>query len=335
VRHWDLGVPLFPLAEYWWAYAGFTALISLLLALDLGVFNRRPHRVSIREATIWSVLWVLVALIFNWALWAYAGSLFSAEVATRVALEFAAGYLVERALSFDNIFVFVVVFRYFAIPHALQHRVLFFGIVGAFVFRGIFIALGSWLMQFHWVVLLFGVLLMFTGIRMALGSAESVAPEANPVVRLLRRYLPVTEEIQGPRFFVRSAGVLQATPLLIALVFLELTDIVFAIDSVPAVFALTREPFLVFTSNIFAILGLRAMYFMLAAAMDLFHLMKYGLAAILIFVGGKMTLFDGRWLPPVPLGWSLTIICGLLTVSVLASIFFPKRPSPNELTGIQ
>ncbi len=326
---------LFPLSSYWWAYLAFTAFISLLLALDLGVFNRTPHRVTLREATVWSVVWVVVALLFNWALWGYAGSLFPEATARQVALEFAAGYVVERALSFDNIFVFVVVFRYFAIPNAYQHRVLFFGIVGAFLFRGIFIALGSLLMQFHWVVIVFGVLLVITGVRMAFSSEESIEPDRNPVVRLMRRYLPVTAEITGPRFFERIGGVRHATPMLIALVFLELTDVVFAIDSVPAVFALTKEPFIVFTSNIFAILGLRAMYFMLAGAMDLFYLLKYGLSAILVFVGLKMTVFDGRWLPHVPLGWSLAIICALLAVAVVASIAFPKRPDPAAMPEVR
>jgi tellurite resistance protein TerC len=315
---------LFPLAEYWWAYAAFTGFIVLLLALDLGVFNKNPHAVSIREATIWSAVWIAVALVFNWFLWAYAAMRFPADIARQVALEFAAGYVVERALSFDNIFVFVVVFRYFAIPARFQHRVLFFGIVGAFVFRGIFIALGSLLIQFHWVVVGFGVLLIFTGIRMAAGNDETIEPEKNPVVRLLRRTLPVATNVNEPHFLVRIGGVLHATPLLIALVFLELTDVVFAVDSVPAVFALTREPFLVFTSNIFAILGLRAMYFMLAGAMDRFYLLKYGLSAVLVFVGLKMTVFDGRWLPHIPLGWSLGVICIVLVLAIAGSLAFPR-----------
>lgn len=318
--------PLFPFDQYWWAYLAFTGFITLLLALDLGVFNRNPHEVSIREATVWTVVWFVIALIFNGGLWAWTAATFGAAEGARLALEFAAGYLVERALSFDNIFIFVVVFNYFAIPARLQHRVLFFGIAGAFVFRGIFIALGSMLMQFHWVVVGFGVLLIITGVRMLGQSEQGVEPEKNPLIRLLRGFLPVTPSMHGERFFVRLAGRLSATPLLVALVFLEATDVVFAIDSVPAVFALTREPLIVFTSNIFAILGLRAMYFMLAGAMDQFHLLKYGLSIVLVFVGLKMTVLNGVWLPHVPIGWSLGIILGVLAASIAGSLVWPKRP---------
>lgn len=295
------------------------------MALDLGVFNRTPHAVSIKEATIWSVIWTIVALLFNWVIWAYSATKFPPAIANQVALEFAAGYVVERALSFDNIFIFVVVFNYFAIPARFQHRVLFYGIIGAFVFRGIFIALGSLLMQFHWVVVIFGVLLIITGIRMVGNSDEKIDPEKNPFIRLIRRWLPVTTEIQGPHFFLKRHGRWHATPLLIALVFLELTDIVFAIDSVPAVFALTKEPLLVFQSNIFAILGLRAMYFMLAGAMEKFHLLKYGLSAVLVFVGLKMTIFNGVWLPHISIGWSLGIICLILAISIVLSLAIKPR----------
>jgi tellurite resistance protein TerC len=316
---------LFPLAEYWWAYLAFTSLIALLLALDLGVFNRNPHVVSIREAVIWTVAWFVLAVIFNWAFWAYSAQRFGLADGQRMALEFAAGYLVERALSFDNIFIFVVVFNYFDVPAHLQHRVLFFGIAGAFLFRGIFIALGSLLMSFHWVVVGFGVLLIVTGIRMFGDTEQKIEPEHNPIIRLLRRFLPVTPRMHGERFAVRLDGRLHATPLLVALVFLEATDVVFAVDSVPAVFALTREPFIVFTSNIFAILGLRAMYFMLAGAMDQFHLLKYGLSVVLVFVGAKMTIFNGAWLPHVPIGWSLAVIFAVLTVSIAGSFLFPRQ----------
>ncbi len=316
---------LFPFDQYWWAYLAFTGLIIFLLALDLGVFNKTPHAVSIKEATIWTVVWSLVALIFNWSLWGYAAMKFPPDVARQVALEFAAGYVVERALSFDNIFIFIVVFNYFAIPPKYQHRVLFYGIIGAFVFRGIFIALGSVLMQFHWVVVIFGVLLIITGIRMVMGGDDKIEPEKNPFIKLLKRFVPVTTEIKGPDFFLKKGGRWHVTPLLIALLFLEMTDIVFAIDSVPAVFALTKEPLLVFTSNIFAILGLRAMYFMLAGAMELFYLLKYGLSAVLVFVGLKMTIFNGEWLPHVSIGWSLTVICLVLVISVVLSLVFPKK----------
>lgn len=316
---------LFPFNQYWWAYLAFTALITFLLALDLGVFNKTPHAVSIKEATIWTVVWSVVALIFNWSLWGYAAMKFPPEVARQVALEFAAGYVVERALSFDNIFIFIVVFNYFAIPPRFQHRVLFYGIIGAFIFRGIFIALGSILMQFHWVVVIFGVLLIVTGIRMVSGGEEKIDPEKNPFIRLMKRWVPVTTEIQGPHFFLHRNGKWHATPLFVALLFLELTDIVFAIDSVPAVFALTKEPLLVFTSNIFAILGLRAMYFMLAGAMEQFYLLKYGLSAVLVFVGLKMTVFNDVWLPHISIGWSLTVICAILAISIVLSLVIPRR----------
>ncbi len=318
---------LFPFIDYWWAYLAFTAFIAFLLALDLGVFNRQAHDVSIREATLWTVAWLILAIIFNYVLWVYAASKFPEPVARQVALEFAAGYLVERALSFDNIFIFVLVFQYFAIPNRFQHRVLFYGIVGAFLFRAIFVAAGAYLMRFHWVVVFFGVLLIYTGFKMLGGGTENVEPNKNPIIRLLRRYIPVTAQMRGQRFLLNVEGRLHATPLLVALVFLELTDIVFAIDSVPAVFALTKEPFIVFTSNIFAILGLRAMYFMLAGAMDQFYLLKYGLSAVLVFVGLKMTIFNGVWLPHVPIGWSLGAICVILFLSITLSLLRPRRTS--------
>jgi tellurite resistance protein TerC len=324
---------LFPFAQFWWAYVAFTGFIALLLALDLGVFNKNPHHISIREATIWTGVWFLLAIAFNWALWAWTGWRFGMEKANTVALEFAAGYIVERALSFDNIFVFIVVFRYFGVPDKYQHRVLFYGIMGAFIFRALFVAAGAVLMRFNWVVMGFGVLLLITGIRMLTHDDSNIDPQRNPIIRLLHRFLPVTASIRGPNFVIRQEGVLYATPLLVALVFLEVTDIIFAIDSVPAVFALTHEPLIVFTSNILAILGLRAMYFMLAGAMDKFYLLKFGLSAVLIFVGLKMTVFTDRLLPHVPVGWSLAIICLILMASITASLIFPKRPVPEVEQG--
>lgn len=319
---------MFPIAEYWWAYLAFTGLIIVLLALDLGVFNRTPHEVSLKESTIWTVVWFVVAGVFNWLFYLWAGTQVAPELAKQAGLEFAAGYLVERALSFDNIFIFVVVFNYFAVPAKFQHRVLFFGIVGAFVFRAIFVGLGAMLMSYHWVVMFFGVLLLYTGGKMAFGlGEESIEPERNPIIKLLRRFLPVTAEMDGERFFKRVDGVLHATPLLVGLLFLELTDIVFAIDSVPAIFALTKEPLVVFTSNIFAILGLRAMYFMLAGALDRFHLLKYGLAGVLIFVGLKMVWWNGVQAPHVPILWSLGVIGALLAGFVGLSLAIPPRRS--------
>ncbi|HET7292229.1 MAG TPA: TerC/Alx family metal homeostasis membrane protein [Vicinamibacteria bacterium] len=329
-------VALFPFGEYWWFYLAFTALVILLLLLDLGIFHREAHKVSMREAAGWSVVWVSLALAFNVAFYFYMlrqfpldprlAGLDAAALAKQTALEFLAGYVVEYSLSVDNIFVFVVVLTYFGVPAQFQHRVLFFGILGALVFRAIFIALGALLLQFEWVIWLFGGFLILTGARMMFGPEEGpVEPHERWVIRAFRRHVPVTESFRGASFFVREqVGRLHATPLFIALLFLEMTDIVFAVDSVPAIFGLTREPLVVFTSNIFAILGLRNLYFLLAGAVDKFHMLKYGLGIVLIFVGLKMAwlnrLFEGHF----PIGISLGIIIGTIAVSVVLSLVFPK-----------
>jgi tellurite resistance protein TerC len=311
---------LFPFASYWWAYAAFTAFVLLLLAVDLGLFHREAHAVSFRESLTWSIVWVTVALAFNYGFYRYAASLHGDAEGGRLALEFLTGYVVEKSLAVDNIFVFVLVFAYFGIPPQYQHRVLFYGIIGALVFRGIFIALGAVLMRYHAVVLLFGAFLLLTGVKMLIAPEPKIEPERNFVVRALRRLLPIEPALQGQAFFVQRAGRWHGTPLLVALVFLEMSDIVFAVDSVPAIFAITREPLIVFTSNVFAILGLRAMYFLLAAAIERFHLLKYALALILVFVGLKMVWlnqwFDGKF----PIEWSLGIILGLLAAAILASL---------------
>jgi tellurite resistance protein TerC len=328
---------LFPFAEYWWLYAVFTAGILGLLALDLGVFHRHARPVSVREAAGWSAVWVSLALIFNVALYFYVGWMLDGggrvarpgvdadEAAWQIALEFLTGYLVEYSLSVDNIFVFVLVLRYFAVPAAHQHRVLFYGILGALVFRGVFIALGSVLMQFHWVVWLFGTFLIVTGVKMAMSSDTTIEPDRNPMLRLLRRLLPVTKDFRGPRFVLREGGRLVATPLLVALCCLEATDIVFALDSVPAIFALTREPFIVFSSNVFAILGLRSLYFLLGDAVERFHLLRYGLAVVLVFVGLKMVWLDAWYGGKFPIGLSLGIIAGVLIASIVASMVISRR----------
>ena len=334
---------LFPFAEYWPFYAGFLLLVFLLLALDLGVFHRKAHAVSIREAGAWSVVWVTLALAFNLGFYLYMRWWFPQDArllalpgfdpqhaATQTALEFLAGYVVEYSLSVDNIFVFVVVMGYFAVPPAYQHRVLFFGILGALVFRAIFIALGALLLRFEWVVWLFGAFLVVTGLRMMFGGEEGpVEPHERFVIRKFRQYVPVTGAFHGQSFFVREAGRLHATPLFIALLFLEMTDIVFAVDSVPAIFGLTKEPFVVFTSNIFAILGLRNLYFLLAGAVDKFHYLKYGLGVVLVFVGLKMTLLNRLWEGHFPITWSLAIIVGTIVASIVASLVFPKH-KPQE-----
>jgi len=317
---------LFPFVDYWWFYAGFTVFVLFMLALDLGVFNRKAHVVSFREAAVWSAVWISLALIFNFLFYRYALAAFGAETARTVALEFLTGYIVEYSLSIDNIFVFVLVFSYFAIPAKYKHRVLFYGILGALIFRAIFIALGSALMQFHWVIYLFGGFLIITGIKMMFTEEKEIEPEKNLLVRIFTRFMPVSHEMDGKNFFVKINGILHATPLFIALLFLEVTDIIFAVDSVPAIFGITNEPLVVFTSNIFAILGLRSLYFMLAGALDKFHLLKYGLAIVLVFVGLKMVwlnnLFEDH---KFPITWSLGIILGVIGISVAASLLFPAK----------
>jgi len=312
--------------------------VLVLLALDLGVFHRTPHAVSIREAARWSVVWVSLALAFNVAFYLYMRSSFPLDprlmaipgfdplvAARQTALEFLAGYVVEYSLSVDNIFVFVVVLSYFGVPAAYQHRVLFFGILGALVFRGIFIALGAVLLQFEWVVWVFGAFLVFTGARMMFGDESgTVEPHERAIIRLFRKYVPVTGVFKGQRFFVREDGRLHATPLLISLLFLEMTDILFAIDSVPAIFSLTREPLVVYTSNIFAILGLRNLYFLLAGAVGKFHLLKYGLGIVLIFVGLKMAILNRLWDGHFPISVSLGIIVSVIGASIALSLLFPK-----------
>lgn len=316
---------LFPFAEYWWFYIGFTLFVLLMLGLDLGVFHRQAHEVSFKEATAWSAIWICLALGFNVGFYYYAASLFSIDVARNVSLEFLTGYIVEKALSVDNIFVFVMVFSYFAIPARYQHRVLFYGILGALIFRAIFIGAGSWLMQFHWIIYIFGAFLILTGIKMLLAPEKEMNPEKNFLIRLFKRFMPVTHELHGQKFFVRQNKVLYATPLLIALIFLELTDVIFAVDSVPAIFALTKEPLIVFTSNIFAILGLRSMYFMLAGAIDKFYLLKYALSFVLIFVGLKMVWLNNAFGGKFPIVYSLLFIVSTIAASIIASLLYPSK----------
>ena len=341
---------LFPLIDYWWVYGVFTLLVLAVLALDLGVFHKQAHEVTFREAAAWSVVWVVLGTAVGAVLWWYAGHALAAPeraaalaalgetpqaAANRIGMEYLAGYVVEKALAVDNVFVWAMIFSYFAVPAKYQHRILFYGILGAIIFRALFIAAGAVLLQYQWIVWLAGGFLILTGIKMALVGDHKLEPERNPVVRLVRRLVPITPTLEGQSFFVRHGGVLMATPLLLVLVLVEVTDIIFAIDSVPAIFAITDEPLIVFTSNICAILGLRAMYFLLASVMDRFHLLKFGLSLILVFVGLKMlgdvvpwfnTLLDEKG--KFPITWSLGIICGLLAVSVVLSLLFPKRQAP-------
>jgi TerC family integral membrane protein len=340
-------VELFPFSEYWWAYLAFAGFVLFLLALDLGVFHRQAHEVSFREAAAWSAVWVTLSLVFNFLLYHFALWKFSSDprlmalpdfnpdaAAWQTALEFLTGYVVEYSLSVDNIFVFVVVLNYFAVPAIYQHRVLFYGILGALIFRAIFIAMGAMLMKYHAIILIFGAFLIFTGFRMMFQSETRVEPEKNLVIRLIRKLIPVTPELHGRRFFVRLNMVWCATPLFIALLFLELTDIIFAIDSVPAIFALTKEPLIVFTSNIFAILGLRSMYFMLAGAIDRFHLLKYGLSVVLIFVGLKMMWLDDLFGGKFPISYSLGFIGIVLLTSIVVSLQFQKKADQTPAIDI-
>ncbi|HEX6126228.1 MAG TPA: TerC family protein [Pyrinomonadaceae bacterium] len=328
---------LFPFVEYWWFYGLFTLFVLGMLALDLGVFHRKEHKVSFKEASVWTGVWIMLALVFNYLLYQYALWKFPQDprltfvtgfdpnaAAWTVSLEFLTGYIVEKSLSVDNIFVFVVVFAYFSIPAVYQHRVLFYGIVGALVFRAIFIGAGSWLMQFHWVIYLFGGFLIVTGLKMMFGPDKEIEPEKNLFIRLFKKFIPVTHQLHGKSFFVRKDGKWAATPLFIALLFLELTDIIFAVDSVPAIFAITAEPMIVFTSNIFAILGLRSMYFMLAGAVDKFYLLKYGLSLVLVFVGLKMVWLNDLYGGKFPITWSLAFILTTIALSVVASLLFPR-----------
>ena len=305
------------------AWIGFTAFVLAMLALDLGVFHRKAHAVSIREATLWSLVWVTLAMVFNLGLYWFRGS--------EAAVQFFTGYLIEKSLSVDNIFVFALIFGYFAVPQDDQHRVLFWGILGALVMRAAFILAGSALLaQFHWIIYVFGAFLIVTGIKMARHQEMEIHPENNPLLKLLRRFIPVTRDYHGHHFFVRQAGRWMATPLFLVLVLLESTDLVFAVDSIPAIFAVTADPFLVYTSNIFAILGLRSLYFLLAGVMGKFVYLKLGLSAVLVFVGTKMTITE---LYKIPSLVSLAVIAAILTTAVVASLRKARREGKELAAG--
>lgn len=297
-----------------WLWAGFIAFVLGMLALDLGVFHKKDHEITVREALAWTGVWIALSLLFNVGIYFWFGP--------ERALEFLSGYVIEKALSVDNIFVFIVVFSVFAVPSKLQHRVLLWGILSALVLRAVFVVLGAALLsRFHWLGYVFGVFLVITGVKLLLQREGEVDPRKNPLFRLFRRAVPSVEEFHEGRFTILRAGKRYATPLLLVLVAIEGTDIVFAMDSIPAIFAVTRDPFIVFTSNIFAILGLRALYFALSGMMDKFHYLKYGLALVLMFVGAKM-LLAGVY--KIPIWASLAVIAALLAGSVLASLV--RRP---------
>lgn len=310
-------------------WAGFSLFVLGMLALDLFVFGgRKAHRVNVREAGTWVAVWFVLAFAFAGLLWWYLHDTQGAETARTKALEFITGYLIEQSLSIDNMFVFVMIFSYFAVPPELQRRVLLYGVLGAIVMRAGMIFAGVWLIeQFAWVLYLFGAFLMVTGIKMLIFTKSDPDLERNPLLRWLRAHLRITPGFHGDRFLVREGGVLWATPMLLVLVLIEFSDLVFALDSIPAIFAVTTDPFIVFTSNIFAIMGLRALYFLLADMAQRFHLLKYGLALVLIFIGGKMLVMP--WFH-VPIHWSLSIVAGIILASVAASLYLPRTRSESR-----
>ena len=303
----------------------FFTLVGIMLALDLGVFHRRERRVSLREALFWSIFWTILAFAFNY--WIYA------RFGPEAGIEFLTGYVIERSLSFDNIFVFIVIFNYFSVPAEYQHRVLFWGILGALISRGIFIAMGAALIErFEWMIFVFGAFLVYTGIKILMEKEAQVHPESNPVVRLFQRFVPLTPRYHGKHFFALENGRRLATPLMLVLVVIEATDVVFAVDSIPAIFAITRNQFIIFTSNIFAILGLRALYFLLAGLMHKFRYLGVGLGLVLVFIGGKM--LTHKWVE-IPTSWSLGVVMGILTLAMVASLLRPAPPGevadPTEI----
>lgn len=301
-------------------WIGFTVFVLALLALDLGVFHRKAHEVSMKEALTWSVVWISLALLFNAGVYSWFGP--------ERGLEFLAGFLIEKALAVDNIFVFVVLFSYFSVPATLQHKVLFWGIIGALIMRAIFIVLGGVLLQqFHWIMYVFGAFLILTGIKLLFQKDSEIHPERNPLFLLFMRFVPTLPTYHGASFFVRQSGRWYATPLFVVLVSVEVTDLVFAIDSIPAIFAVTSDPFIVYTSNIFAILGLRSLYFLLAGIIHQFHYLKTGLAFVLAFVGVKMMIVD---IYKVPIGLSLSVIALLIGGAILASLLWPAKVEEPE-----
>jgi tellurite resistance protein TerC len=296
-------------------WAGFLLFVLLMLALDLGVFHRKSHEVKIKEALIWSAVWISLALLFNVGVYFFMGK--------EKAIEFLTGYVIEKSLSVDNLFVFIMVFSYFNVATKYQHKVLFWGILGALIMRAIFIFAGvALIQQFHWIIYIFGAFLIFTGIKMLAQKDEKIEPEKNPLVRLFKRFFPVTDTMHGDRFFVKINAKTVATPLFIVLLIIEFTDLIFAVDSIPAILAISTDTFIIFTSNVFAILGLRALYFALAGIAKLFYYLKYGLSAILVFVGVKMVV-AGFF--KIPVMYSLLVIISILTLSILASVIFPRK----------
>lgn len=304
-----------------YVWIAFIAFIILLLSLDLGVFHRKTHEVKIKEALIWSAVWISLALIFNYGIYYFMGK--------EKALEFLTGYLIEKSLSIDNLFVFIMLFTFFDVKPQYQHKVLFWGILGALILRAIFIFAGVALIsKFHWIIYIFGGFLVYTGIKMLFHNDEKIEPDKNPLVKLFKKFFPVTENMHGGNFFVKINAKTVATPLFVVLLVVEFTDLIFAVDSIPAILAVSNDTFIIFTSNVFAILGLRALYFALAGITKYFHYLKYGLSAILVFVGVKMVIVGFY---KIPIHYSLFTILGILIISILLSIIFPKK---EEITTL-
>jgi len=305
-----------------WLWIGFNAFVLLMLAIDLGVFHRKAHVVTFKESIAWTVAWITLALVFNLGIAHYMGN--------EKGLEFFTGYVIEYSLSVDNMFVFALLFNYFAVPPLYQHKVLFWGILGALVMRACMIFLGAALIaKFAWIIYVFGAFLILTGIKMIVKRDEQMHPERNPLVRWFKKLMPVTNDYRGDRFFVKENGIRMATPLFVVLLLVECSDLVFAVDSVPAIFAVTEDPFIVYTSNVFAILGLRSLYFALSGVMEKFHYLKIGLGVVLTFVGVKMLLAHSPW--KIDTHISLGVIVVVLAGSVVASLLWPKKPVKPEL----
>ena len=309
-------------------YLGFTLLVMLLLAADFFLLKTQgSHRVSVKEAAAWSVMWIAISLAFCAWFWWYLDGRFGRELANEKALEYLSGYLIEKSLAVDNVFMWITLFGFFAVPAAFQKRVLLYGVLGAIVMRAMLIYVGALLLaQFHWIMYVFGLFLLLTGIKMLLLSTHGPDLQKNPILRWMQGHMKITDEYHGEKFFVLKEGVRYATPMFVVLVLVEVTDLIFAVDSIPAIFAVTGDPFIVFTSNIFAILGLRAMYFLLADMAERFHLLKYGLAVILMFIGVKMLLLD---VYKIPVGIVLGIVGLILLVSVAASLVASRRSGPK------
>ena len=303
----------------WWMWAGFLAIVLAMLAIDLFVVGGgKQHKVSFKEAATWSVVWVSVSFLFAAALWWHLDGSAGREVANQKSLEFVTGYLIEKSLAIDNVFVWLMLFSFFGIPLELQKRVLVLGVLGAIVLRTVMIFAGAWLItQFHWMLYLFGAFLLVTGIKMWWFAEEKPDMANNPLIRWLRGHMKISDELHGEKFFVWKDGVRYATPLFLTLILVEISDLIFAVDSIPAIFAITADPFIVLTSNVFAILGLRAMYFLLADMADRFSLLKYGLAAVLVFIGVKMLLID---LYKIPIGFSLAVVATFIGISIGMSL---------------